>query len=187
MRSIHSLKSRPAFQMTLLPSRHSYEPSTGHPPKKKRSFYDHRATAIISELEEDPDNSDDNSTCWDDDSSSNNSSAIQPKLNTIEYRTDSINKRRHSSKRSSTRGIKDLFQFSPKEDSKKKRESLSNLFTSGHVKNKQQVRIQKSHSVFFFIKPERSPLLFIVDNKRCRKYDAGNNLSFFNFYFNFIC
>lgn len=137
MRSIHSLKSRPAFQMTLLPSRHSIEPSTGHPPKKKRTFYDHRASAIISELEEDPDNSDDNSICWDDDSSSNNSTAIKTKPSTLTFILNSSNKRQQqASKRSSTRGIKDLFQFTPKDESKKKRESLSNLFSS-NIKNKQ--------------------------------------------------
>lgn len=143
MRSIHSLKSRPAFQMSLLPSRHSIEPSTGHPPKKKRTFYDHRATTTISELEEDPDNSDDNSTYWDDDSSSNNSTVIQ--ANPMKFTMDSSNKRQQQAhKRSSTRGIKDLFQFSPKDDSKKKRESLSNLFSSSNIKNK-QVNIKKGH------------------------------------------
>lgn len=141
MRSINSLKSRPAFQMTLLPNRHSIEPSTDYPPKKKRAFYDQRANHIISEMEEDPDNSDDNSTGWDDDPNSSNPGAVQKgKQNTLRSVLNSSNKHNQqqtsTSKRSSTRGIKDLFQFAPKDDSKKKRESLGNLFNS-NIKSKQ--------------------------------------------------
>lgn len=140
MRSINSLKSRPAFQMTLLPNRHSIEPSTDHPPKKKRAFYDQRASQIISEVEEDPDNSDDN--CWDNDStsSSNSNAILQTKPTTLRFVLNSNNKRQQpSSKRSSTRGIKDLFQFAPKDDLRKKRESLGSLFNS----NTKKVRKKK--------------------------------------------
>lgn len=144
MRSINSLKSRPAFHMTLLPSRHLVEPTTAdqyQPPKKKRTFYDHRAnsTSIITEAEEDPDISDDN-MIWDDDSSSNNSftkSFPQPAKpnNTIR---SILNNRRHSqanTKTTTSKGIKDLFNPKQSPFPKKKRESLSNLFSSN--KNKQ--------------------------------------------------
>lgn len=141
MRSIHSLKSRPAFPMTLLPHRQSIEPmNPEQPPKKKRIFYDR-----INE--EDSYYSDESS--WDDTSSNHSTTAVvsatgKPK-NTASIRSLFLNNNGATNKASkrASRGIKDLFQSSNAKDelqhtTRKKRESISTLFTSNH--NRKQVK-----------------------------------------------
>ncbi|GAN06951.1 rap guanine nucleotide exchange factor 4 isoform X1 [Mucor ambiguus] len=139
MRSIHSLKSRPAFPMTLLPHRQLVEPmNSEQPPKKKRIFYDR-----INEEDLYP--SDESS--WDDTSSSHSSTAAATAAKTNNTATiRSLFASQHSGTTTSkatkraSRGIRDLFQSSShtlKDGSqytatKKKRESISTLFGSNH-------------------------------------------------------
>lgn len=154
MRSINSLKTRPAFPMALLPHRQSIEPmNPEQPPKKKRIFYDR-----INEEESYP--SDESS--WDD-ASSNHSSIVAAGAAAVKHHaTISKNSSNNTtairllfsnnsgtankaSKRAS-KGIRELFQTShaiTRDDipPKKKRESISTMFSSNY--NRKQVHTKK--------------------------------------------
>ncbi|KAL7310719.1 hypothetical protein PS15m_010186 [Mucor circinelloides] len=137
MRSIHSLKSRPAFPMTLLPHRQSVEPmNPEQPPKKKRIFYDR-----INE--EDSYLSDEGS--WDDTSSNHSSTAVATAKTNSTTTIRSLFASHHSGNSSkatkrASRGIRDLFHSShtfkaeSQYGTKKKRESISTLFTNSHTR-----------------------------------------------------
>lgn len=164
MRSINSLKTRPAFQMALLPSRHTSEPTwtdqqshQRQPQKKKRLFYDHRTTATPSETRDDLDCNDSNKS-WDENTSCNtsfskSSDEIQSPTAKPHHTLRFIfNGRRHSQAATSNiltskkthgtvgGGGREIFQASNPTSKeipypKSKRESLSNLF--GANRNKQ--------------------------------------------------
>ncbi|KAL9538129.1 hypothetical protein MBANPS3_011173 [Mucor bainieri] len=145
---IHSLKSRPAFPMTLLPHKQSVEPmNSEQPPKKKRIFYDRINEEDMYQSDE---------SAWDDTSSNHSSTANAKTNNAATIR--SLFAHQHSGTTSkatkrASRGIRDLFQSSSahtlRDESqyattKKKRESISTLFSSNHSR-KQSTTKEAEH------------------------------------------
>lgn len=172
MRSIHSLKSRPAFPMTLLPHRQSVEPmNPEQPPKKKRIFYDR-----INE--EDSYLSDEGS--WDDTSSNHSSTAAATAKTNNTATIRSLFASHHSGNSSkatkrASRGIRDLFQSSytfkaeSQYGTKKKRESISTLFTNNHT------RKQVSHpNMVHYILPTNSLNILLYYSQQRKKRKISN-------------
>ncbi|KAL0137658.1 hypothetical protein V8B55DRAFT_1578525 [Mucor lusitanicus] len=143
---IHSLKSRPAFPMTLLPHRQSVEPmNSEQPPKKKRIFYDRINEEDMYQSDE---------SVWDD-TSSNHSSTAAKTNNAATIRSLFANQHSGTTSKATkraSRGIRDLFQSSShtlKDESqyatnRKKRESISTLFSSNHSR-KQSTTKEAEH------------------------------------------